>query len=96
MRLDVFTQIPHAFAWLTEQRPLAAILGTGNLEQLNRFTAAQAKILKGNAGDIRTVLRKLRTFTGLLANRKTEISSAVDSLTSVERPMPRWSYTSTA
>src|SRR6266480_6514125 len=27
MRLDVFTQIPHAFAWLTEQRPLAAILG---------------------------------------------------------------------
>ncbi|HZO49311.1 MAG TPA: tRNA (guanosine(37)-N1)-methyltransferase TrmD, partial [Gaiellaceae bacterium] len=28
MRLDVFTQIPHAFAWLTEQRPLAAVLGT--------------------------------------------------------------------
>ena len=27
MRLDVFTQIPHAFAWLTEQRPLAGILG---------------------------------------------------------------------
>ena len=28
MRLDVFTQIPHAFAWLTEQRPLAGVLGT--------------------------------------------------------------------
>lgn len=28
MRLDVFTQIPHAFAWLTEQRPLAAVLGS--------------------------------------------------------------------
>ncbi len=28
MRLDVFTQVPHAFAWLTEQRPLAAVLGT--------------------------------------------------------------------
>lgn len=27
MRLDVFTQIPHAFAWLTEQRPLATVLG---------------------------------------------------------------------
>ncbi len=27
MQLDVFTQIPHAFAWLTEQRPLAAVLG---------------------------------------------------------------------
>ena len=28
MRLDVFTQIPHAFAWMTEQRPLAGVLGT--------------------------------------------------------------------
>ena len=27
MRLDIFTQVPHAFAWLTEQRPLAAVLG---------------------------------------------------------------------
>jgi tRNA (guanine37-N1)-methyltransferase len=29
VRLDVFTQLPHAFAWLTEQRPLAGILGDG-------------------------------------------------------------------
>jgi len=29
--LDVFTQVPHAFAWLTEQRPLAFVLG-GELE----------------------------------------------------------------
>jgi tRNA (guanine37-N1)-methyltransferase len=28
MRLDVFTQIPHAFAWLTEHPPLANVLGT--------------------------------------------------------------------
>ena len=27
MQLDVFTLIPHAFAWMTEQRPLAAVLG---------------------------------------------------------------------
>jgi tRNA (guanine37-N1)-methyltransferase len=27
LQLDVFTLIPHAFAWLTEQRPLAAVLG---------------------------------------------------------------------
>jgi tRNA (guanine37-N1)-methyltransferase len=27
MQLDVFTLIPHAFAWLTEQRPLAGVLG---------------------------------------------------------------------
>ena len=28
MQLDVFTLVPHAFAWMTEQRPLAAVLGT--------------------------------------------------------------------
>jgi tRNA (guanine37-N1)-methyltransferase len=28
VQIDVFTQVPHAFAWLTEQRPLAAVLGT--------------------------------------------------------------------
>ena len=27
MQLDVFTLVPHAFAWLTEQRPLATVLG---------------------------------------------------------------------
>jgi tRNA (guanine37-N1)-methyltransferase len=28
VQLDVFTQIPHAFGWLTEQRPVATVLGT--------------------------------------------------------------------
>ena len=28
MQLDVFTLVPHAYAWLTEQRPLATVLGT--------------------------------------------------------------------
>src|SRR5262245_65723653 len=28
MQLDVFTLIPDAFAWLTEQRPVATVLGT--------------------------------------------------------------------
>jgi tRNA (guanine37-N1)-methyltransferase len=28
VRLDVFTQLPHAFGWLTEQKPLATVLGT--------------------------------------------------------------------
>jgi len=27
VQLDVFTLVPHAFAWLTEQRPVAAVLG---------------------------------------------------------------------
>jgi tRNA (guanine37-N1)-methyltransferase len=28
VQVDVFTLVPHAFAWLCEQRPLAAVLGT--------------------------------------------------------------------
>jgi tRNA (guanine37-N1)-methyltransferase len=28
LQLDVFTPVPHAFAWMTEQRPLAAVLGS--------------------------------------------------------------------
>ena len=28
MRIDVFTLVPHAFGWQTEQRPLASVLGT--------------------------------------------------------------------
>jgi len=31
VRIDVFTLVPHAFAWLTEQQPLAGVLG-GELE----------------------------------------------------------------
>src|SRR5205807_9569425 len=31
VQIDVFTLTPHAFAWLTEQRPLATVLG-GELE----------------------------------------------------------------
>jgi len=28
VRVDVFTQLPHAFGWMTEQKPLATVLGT--------------------------------------------------------------------
>ena len=31
VRIDVFTLVPHAYAWLTEQRPVAGVLG-GELE----------------------------------------------------------------
>jgi tRNA (guanine37-N1)-methyltransferase len=27
VRIDVFTLVPHAYAWLTEQRPVASVLG---------------------------------------------------------------------
>jgi tRNA (guanine37-N1)-methyltransferase len=28
VQLDIFTLVPHAYAWLTEQRPLATVLGS--------------------------------------------------------------------
>jgi tRNA (guanine37-N1)-methyltransferase len=28
VQIDVFTPLPHAFSWMTEQRPLAAVLGS--------------------------------------------------------------------
>lgn len=62
---------------------LAAVLGTGNLEQINRFTTAQANILRDNAGELRQVLSRLRRFTDVLAGRKDQIAASVDSLDSV-------------
>ncbi|MDP9067329.1 MAG: MCE family protein [Actinomycetota bacterium] len=62
---------------------LAGVLGAGNLEQINRFTSAQAKILRDNAGELREVLSRLNDFTGVLAGRKEEIATSVDNLDSV-------------
>ena len=62
---------------------LAGVIGTGNLEQINRFTSAQAKILRDHADEFREVLLDLRSFTDLLADRKSEIAGAVDHLDSV-------------
>ncbi len=64
---------------------LATILGAGNLEDLNRFTAAQADILRDNAGELRTVLAELHEFTDTLATRKDDIAGAIDSLDAVAR-----------
>lgn len=64
---------------------LATVLGTGNLEQMNRFTSAQADILRGKAGKLRTVLEQLRRFTDLLADHKGQLTASIDSLDSVAR-----------
>lgn len=64
---------------------LATILGSGNLEDLNKFTASQADILRDNAGELRTVLAELREFTDTLADRKNGIAQAIDSLDAVAR-----------
>lgn len=64
---------------------LASILGTGNLEQINRFTAAQANILRNRSGQLREVLSRFRRFTDLLDERRTDIAVSIDSLDSVAR-----------
>ena len=64
---------------------LASVLGTGNLEQINRFTTAQANILRNRGGQLREVLSRLRQFTDVLNRRRTDIASSIDSLDSVAR-----------
>jgi tRNA (guanine37-N1)-methyltransferase len=49
VQIDVFTQVPHAFAWMTEQRPLAAVLGT-ELE-LRLFNYRDTTPLRGGQVD---------------------------------------------
>src|SRR5579872_7152374 len=49
MRVDVFTLVPHAFAWLTEQRPIAAVLGA-ELE-LRLFSYRDTTPLRGGRVD---------------------------------------------
>jgi tRNA (guanine37-N1)-methyltransferase len=49
MRVDVFTLVPHAFAWLTEQRPLAGVLGEGL--ELRLFSYRDTTPLRGGQVD---------------------------------------------
>jgi tRNA (guanine37-N1)-methyltransferase len=49
MRLDIFTFVPHAFAWLTEQRPVASVLG-GELD-LRLFSYRDTTPLSGGQVD---------------------------------------------
>jgi tRNA (guanine37-N1)-methyltransferase len=49
MRIDIFTLTPHVFGWLTEQRPLATVLG-GELE-LRLFNYRDTTPLRGGQVD---------------------------------------------
>jgi tRNA (guanine37-N1)-methyltransferase len=49
MRIDVFTLVPHAFAWLTEQRPIAGVLGDGL--ELRLFNYRDSTPLRGGQVD---------------------------------------------
>ena len=59
---------------------LSGFIGGGGLEDLNRFTHAQAVILEGRGQRFGESITELRRFTDVLADRKSEIGSAVDHL----------------
>lgn len=59
---------------------LSSFIGEGGLEDLNRFTHAQALILEGRGDELGASIEELDKFTELLANRKEDIAAAVDHL----------------
>jgi phospholipid/cholesterol/gamma-HCH transport system substrate-binding protein len=64
---------------------LGTILGSGNLEDINAFTGAQAKILRNHSDDLKEVLGRLRDFTDVLVSRKGDIAASMDSFDNVSR-----------
>lgn len=61
---------------------LSGFIGGGGLEDLNRFTHAQALILEGRGQRFGESITELRKFTDVLADRKSDIGSAIDHLAS--------------
>lgn len=61
---------------------LAGFVGEGGLEDLNRFTHAQALILQDRGARFGDTLSELNRFTTVLADRRFDISAAIDNLAS--------------
>ena len=68
---------------------LSAFVGQGGLEDLNRFTHAQALILEDRGRRFGEVLEELEMFTGVLAHRRSDIGAAIDSLASASGTLVR-------
>ncbi|MGH2786630.1 MAG: MCE family protein [Actinomycetota bacterium] len=61
---------------------LSALIGNGGLEDLNRFTHAQAIILENRGERFGRTLEELEKFTSVLAGRSADVEAAIDSLAS--------------
>jgi virulence factor Mce-like protein len=59
---------------------LSAFIGNGALEDLNRFTHAQALILEERGTRFGETIGELEKFTDVLANRRFDVAAAIDSL----------------
>lgn len=64
---------------------VAGLIGGGGLEDLNRFTHAQALILQGRGERFGDTLEELEKFTAVLAARRGDIAAAIDSLGSASQ-----------
>jgi tRNA (guanine37-N1)-methyltransferase len=92
MRIDVFTLVPHAFAWLTEQRPIAGVLGTAL--ELRLFNYRDSTPLRAGqvddepyGGGAGMVLRVDVVAAALEAVYGTERPARVIALTPQGRPL---------
>jgi phospholipid/cholesterol/gamma-HCH transport system substrate-binding protein len=64
---------------------LSGLVGSGGLEDLNRFTNAQAMILEQRGDEFGATIEELERFTTVLSNRGGDIGRAIDSLASAGR-----------
>ena len=61
---------------------LSGFVGEGGIEDLNRFTHAQALILEDRGARLGKTFDELALFTDILANRRFDIAGAIDHLAS--------------
>lgn len=59
---------------------LSAFVGNGALEDLNRFTHAQALILEERGTRFGETIEELEKFTGVLSDRRLDVAAAIDGL----------------
>jgi virulence factor Mce-like protein len=59
---------------------VSGFVGAGGLEDLNRFTHAQALILENRGREFGQVIEELELFTRVLASRHLDVELAIDSL----------------
>jgi phospholipid/cholesterol/gamma-HCH transport system substrate-binding protein len=59
---------------------LSSFVGGGGLEDLNRFTHAQALILEDRGARFGQTLDELERFTSVLADRRFDVGAAIDAL----------------
>ena len=59
---------------------LSAFVGNGALEDLNRFTHAQALILEERGSRFGQTIGELEKFTNVLADRRFDVAAAIDGL----------------